>query len=81
MKNSMVDIRNLLIAQLENLSDAGPEKLANEIERAKAMAQLGGVLIESAKTEIKFLESVDGAQPTGFLPTEVYNPPKLSRGI
>jgi len=81
MKNSMVDIRNLLIAQLENLSDADPERLANEIERAKAMAQLGGVLIESAKTEIKFIEAVDGAQPTGFLPTSIDNRPKLVRGI
>lgn len=70
MKNSMVDVRNHLIAQLERLGDASPEQLQQEIDRAKALSQLGAVLIESAKTEVQFLNQVDGAVPTGFLPAE-----------
>ena len=68
MKNSMIDVRNHLIAQLERLGDASDEELAHEIDRAKAIGALGSVLIESAKTEIQWMRDVSGAVPTGFLP-------------
>lgn len=69
MKNTMVDVRNHLIAQLERLGDASPEELAQEIDRAKALGQLGTVLIESAKAEVQFLTAIEGAVPSGFLPS------------
>lgn len=70
MKNSMVDVRNHLIAQLEKLSDATAEELAQEIDRAKAIGALGAVLIDSAKTEIQWMRDIDGAATTGFLPEQ-----------
>ena len=74
MKNTMVDVRNHLIAQLERLGDASPEELAQEIDRAKALGQLGTVLIESAKAEIQFLQAIEGAVPSGFLPSREQSP-------
>ena len=74
MKNTMVDVRNHLIAQLERLGDASPEELAQEIDRAKALGQLGTVLIESAKAEVQFLTAIEGAVPSGFLPSREQAP-------
>jgi len=69
MKNTMKDVRNHLIAQLERLGEASKDELADEIDRAKAIGQLGTVLIESAKAETQFLTAIDGAVPSGFMPT------------
>lgn len=79
MKNTMVDVRNHLIAQLERLGDASHEDLAHEIDRAKALGQLGTVLIESAKAEVQFLTAIEGAVPTGFLPNQEPAPHKPRR--
>ena len=79
MKNTMVDVRNHLIAQLERLGDASHEDLAHEIDRAKALGQLGTVLIESAKAEVQFLTAIEGAVPTGFLPQQELGTPKPRR--
>lgn len=80
MKNTMVDVRNHLIAQLERLGDASPEELAQEIDRAKALGQLGTVLIESAKAEVQFLTAIEGAVPSGFLPSreQAATPPQIT---
>ena len=69
MKNTMIDVRNHLIAQLERLGDANAEDLSQEIERAKAIGQIGKVLVESAKAEVHFIRAIDGAVPSGFLPS------------
>lgn len=70
MKNKMTDVRDHLIEQLERLKDVDPAELENEIARAKAIGQIGSVLIESAKVECQYLNTVSGAVPTGFLPDE-----------
>jgi hypothetical protein len=77
MKNTMVDVRNHMIAQLERLGDATPEERPGEIERAKAIGALCSVLIESAKTEIQWMRDIDGAVPTGFLPEQSTNHKRL----
>ena len=64
MKNKIEDLRNHLFATLEALQD--PDQ-PMEINRAKAIAQVANVLVESAKTEIKFLEAT-GEKGTGFIP-------------
>lgn len=53
MKNKVEDLRNHLFATLEGLLD--PEKPL-DIERAKAVAQVSSVIIESAKVEVKAME-------------------------
>ncbi|MDH1281011.1 hypothetical protein N5C56_09890 [Pseudomonas chengduensis] len=56
MKNKIEDLRNHLFATIEGLLDA--EKPL-EIERAKAVAQVASVMIESAKVEVKAIELLD----------------------
>lgn len=60
MKNTLEDLRNHLFAALEGLADT--EKPL-EIERAKAISQVAGVIIESARVEVKYLEAT--GQETG----------------
>ena len=57
MKNKITDLRNHLFAQMEKLSEANPEELANELERSKAMADLGQVIINSAKAQSDFVKA------------------------
>ncbi len=63
MKNKIEDLRNHLFATLEGLLD--PDKPL-EIERAKAVAQVAAVMVESAKVEVKALEILN-ADRSGFL--------------
>lgn len=53
MKNKMEDLRNHLFATLEALQDTDKPM---EIERAKAVAEVAGKLIESAKVEVQFMQ-------------------------
>lgn len=53
MKNKIEDLRNHLFATIEGLLDT--EKPL-EVERAKAVAQVASVMIESAKVEVKAIE-------------------------
>lgn len=65
MKNKIEDLRNHLFATLEALQD---EEKPMDIDRAKAVAEVAKVVIESAKTEIDFLRVTGAAQGTGFIP-------------
>lgn len=55
MKNDMTAVRNLLIKQLQDLVDPEDDKPV-DIEKAKAVANIGKVLVESAKAEVLFLK-------------------------
>lgn len=65
-KNKISDLRDHLFETLEALRD---EKEPMDIARAKAIAEVAQVIIESAKVEVHFMEVVDGAMSSGFLPT------------
>lgn len=64
MKNKIEDLRNHLFVTIEGLLD--PDKPL-DIERAKAVAQVGSVIVESAKVEVKALELVGGKAKSTFL--------------
>lgn len=68
MKNRMTDVRNHLIATLEALQD--PDR-PMDIERAKAVAEVAQVIVNSAKVEVDFLKACTDAgmkfHGTGFL--------------
>lgn len=65
MKNTLEDLRNHLFAALEGLADT--EKPL-DLERAKAISQVGQTIIETAKIEVKYLE-VTGSDVNGrFFP-------------
>lgn len=65
MKNKMTDLRNHLFATLEALQD--PDR-PMDIERAKAVAEVAKVLVDSAKVEVMFINAMDGdVKSTGFI--------------
>lgn len=67
VKNKLQDLRNHLFDTLERLTDA--EK-PMEIDRAKAIAQVAGKLIDSAKIEVKYLELTGQENSGEFFPAE-----------
>jgi hypothetical protein len=54
MKNKVTDLRDHMFAALERLGneELTPEQLKSEIERSKAISNLGHVIVESAKAQI-----------------------------
>lgn len=76
MKNRMDDLRNHFFEQLERLRDAeGSDELQSEISRAKAISEVGGKLIDSAKVEVQYLEATGQAEGSRFLRGEPERPP------
>jgi len=73
MKNKIEDLRNHLFAQLERLGDEeamkNPIKLENEIKIAKAVAEIGKVIVDRAKVEADFIRATEN-KGTGFLPED-----------
>ena len=68
MNNKMTDLRNHLFATLEALQD---QDKPMDIERAKAIAEVGKVLVDSAKVEVLFIKAMDGdVSSTGFIESE-----------
>ena len=66
MKNKMDDLRNHLFETLEALKD---DDKPMDIDRAKAVADVARVLVDSAKVEVRFLEVTGASRSTNFLPT------------
>ena len=66
-RNKIEDLRNHLFATLEALQD---EKEPMELERAKAIADVAQVLVNSAKVEVDFIKATGRAAGTGFIPEE-----------
>ena len=75
MKNSIEDLRNHLFVTLESLQD---KENPMDIERAKAIATVAKVLVDSAKVEVDHLRALenlgvrvqanpDGSVGTGFI--------------
>jgi hypothetical protein len=58
MKNKISDLRDHMFAALERLNqeDLSEDDLKKEIERAKAVSEVGKVIVESAKTEVLYLK-------------------------
>ena len=64
MKNKLSDLRDHLFATLEALQD---EDNPMEVSRATAIAKVGSVLVETAKVEVSFLNTVGAGHTTGFI--------------
>lgn len=67
MKNKIEDLRNHLFATLEALQD---EDKPMEMERAKTIADVAQVIVNSAKIEVDFIRATGRSQGTGFIPEE-----------
>ncbi|WP_051974360.1 hypothetical protein [Luteibacter mycovicinus] len=68
MKNKMSDVRNHLVAMLEQLGD--PDVGGAVVERAKASALVAGTYITAVRTEIDALRLAD---EIGKVPEAVNN--------
>lgn len=64
-KNKIDDLRNHLFETLEALKDADAPM---DLDRARTVADVARVLIDSAKVEVEFLKVTGGVNSTGFLP-------------
>lgn len=64
-KNKISDLRDHLFETLEALRD---ESKPMELERAKAVADVAKVIVESAKVEVAMLRVTGGLDGTGFIP-------------
>ena len=58
--NKLSDLRDHIFMALERLSDEdmSNEKVQQEVDKAKAIAQLSATIIASAKVEIDYINSV-----------------------
>jgi hypothetical protein len=58
--NKLSDLRDHIFMALERLSDEdmSNEKVNQEVEKAKAIAQLSATIIASAKVEIDYINAV-----------------------
>lgn len=61
MRNKLGDVRNHMVAMMDALADetATPEEMARHIDRAKAMALVGGVYIAAVRTELDAFKAFD----------------------
>ncbi len=64
MMNKIEDLRNHLFAALEGLAD---QEKPMESERAKAIADVARVIVDSAKAEVAFLNATGRREGTGFI--------------
>ena len=73
MKNKIEDLRNHLFATIEALLD---EDKLMDIDRAKAVADVAQVMINSAKVEVEFMKTTGGTG-SGFIENTGRNPAAL----
>lgn len=64
MKNKIEDLRNHLFETLEALKD---KDAPMEIARAKAVAEVAQVIVNSAKAECDYIK-LTGSKGSGFIP-------------
>lgn len=77
-KNKINDLRDHLFETLEALKD---EEKPMDLDRARAIADVSRVIVESAKVEVDFLKVTGGVKSTDFLPdgeAEVVARPRLA---
>lgn len=67
------DLRTHLFDALKGLKDK-----SMDIERARAIADVGRVLVDSAKVEVDFLRTTGALKSTAFLPDGDEDPKKLA---
>ena len=76
MKNKIEDLRNHLFMALEKLNEAeSPDDIKNEIERSKAISEVGKVIVDSAKAEVDFVKATGGEVIT----TEFFNEGQIKK--
>jgi predicted RNA methylase len=62
-RNKIEDLRDHLFETIELLKDN-----EMEIEKAKTIAEVAQVIVNSAKIEVDYIRAIDGICGTGFIP-------------
>jgi hypothetical protein len=75
MPNTIDDLRSHLFETLAALKDKDHPM---ELDRARSVADVAKVLVESAKVEVEFLKVTGALQGTGFLPAGAPRPKRVS---
>jgi hypothetical protein len=75
MPNTIDDLRKHLFETLDALKD---KETPMDLDRARAVAEVAKVLVESAKVEVDFLKVTGGTRSTGFLPESEAVPKRVS---
>jgi hypothetical protein len=78
MKNKIEDLRNHLFEVLEALKDT---ENPMAIDRAKAIADVAQVVVNSAKVEVDFIRATDAATDTGFISVDNNNALPSQRNV
>ena len=71
MRNTIEDLRNHLFATLEALRD---DEKPMDLARAREVANVARVIVDSAKVEVEFLEVTGAVRSTKFLPVSDEQP-------
>jgi hypothetical protein len=66
-RNKIADLRNHLFAAIEGLMD---EENPMELDRARAIAEVAQVIVNSAKIECDYLKITGSGQVTGFIESD-----------
>jgi hypothetical protein len=65
-KNKINDLRDHLFETLERLKD---DEDPMDLDRARAIADVSRVIVDSAKVEVAFMRETGSLNSTGFLPS------------
>ena len=57
-QNTLDTLRDELFSTLRKLRETKPEDVEAEIERAKAVVEVSGAIIDTAKVELQFLDQI-----------------------
>lgn len=71
MKNKIEDLRNHLFETLDALKD---EEKPMDLDRARAVADVARVIVDTAKAEVEFLKVTGRQNGTGFIPVPAIAP-------
>lgn len=79
-RNKIQDLRNHLFETLERLKD---DDNPMDLDRARAVAEVAKVLVESAKVEVAFVKATGAMRSTDFLPDgdESRDQPRLPAAV
>jgi hypothetical protein len=78
MRNKIDDLRNHLFETLEALKD---EEKPMDLDRARAVAEVAKVIVDSAKVEVEFVKVTGAVRSTSFLPIGDEDTPPVGRRL
>ncbi len=72
MNNKLSDLRNHLYETIERLKD---DENPMAVDRARAISEAAGKIIESGKIELQYLDLIGAREPSKFFDTPVLTLP------